>query len=118
MDGVYSGGGEVEVRMYCSSTGSKKRSRFEPSSEMRPYVVKESEVVGGRNSISDWRRSVSMGREYFSINADSSWTVLYDSVLSSDGKDVKSSSARYCYSKLLFAAIKRSTDSDVPAQTR
>ena len=103
---MYSGGGEVVVRMYCSSTGSKKRSRFEASSEIRPYVVRESEIVGGKNSISDWRRSVSRGREYFSNNVESSWTALYDSVRSSDGKEVKSSSARYCYSKLVFAAIK------------
>lgn len=107
IDGVYSGGGEVVVRMYCSSTGSKKRSRFEASSEMRPYVVRESDIVGGRNSIRDWRRSVSRGREYLSNSFESSWTALYDSVLSSDGKDVKSSSARYCYSKLMFAVIKQ-----------
>lgn len=103
---MYSGGGEMAVRMYCSSTGTKKRSRFEASSEMRPYVVKESEIVGGKNSMRDWRRSVSRGREYFSNNAESSCTSLYDSVLSSDGKDVKSSSARYCYSKLMLTVIK------------
>ena len=116
MDGVYSGGGEVVLRMYCSSTGSKKRSKFEASSEMRPYVVRESRIVGGKNSIRDWRRSVSRGREYSSNNLESSWTALYDSVLSSDGKDVKSSSARYCYSKPMFAVPK--SDKDVPAQTR
>lgn len=72
-----------------------KRSMSEASDWIRPYVVKESETVGGKSSTTCCSRSVSNGKAYLSARAGSSLMLLNERLRSSGGKYVKISSAMY-----------------------